>query len=152
MIKADSETLPQFQECFLLLPDFSAAGSGPPSCDLGTRRAALAAWAGSSLTGASCHTLQTRAKAPRLDLQSLQVKLHSLLFCNNQLGLSELARRERIGNLLSRKKKKAEWGCKITAGKETKRKKSFLLTFEEVEEKSETLWVPEILWLNIIYK
>lgn len=121
MIKADSETLPQFQECFLLLPDFSAAGSGPPSCDLGIERAALAAWAGSSLTGAS--TLQNRAKAPRLDLQSLQVKLHSLLFCNYQLGPSELARRERIGNLLSRKKKKkAEWGVQKTAGKETKRK------------------------------
>lgn len=31
MIKADSETLHQFQECFLLLTDFSAPGSGPPS-------------------------------------------------------------------------------------------------------------------------
>lgn len=32
-IKADSETLHQFQECFQLLTDFSAAGSGPPSAD-----------------------------------------------------------------------------------------------------------------------
>lgn len=31
MIKSDSETLHQFQECFLLLTDFSAPGSGPPS-------------------------------------------------------------------------------------------------------------------------
>lgn len=53
--------------------------------------------------------------------------------------------------LKAKKKKGRMGGAEQQQGKKRK-EKSFLLTLEEVEEKSETLWIPEILWLNRIHK
>lgn len=51
MIKADSETLHQFQECFPLLTEFSAAGSGLPSMQ--TRHCCALLQAGTSTTSSN---------------------------------------------------------------------------------------------------
>lgn len=96
-----------------------------------------------------CHRLQARARISGLDLHSLQIKHHCLLFTiASWISLNMQAEKDfEICLPASRKVEQREWTIK--QGKKKQKEKFLLWTLEGKGKKSEYLWSPEMLWLNI---